>query len=1168
LSWVLCAWFATSAVAFGQSYIFKLEGQGGPQNQAVGWISDDFSRSVSGTGVLSGAFQVVSTPNGAQFYILAPGGVQVANSTFTTLTTVGGITGVVKSATMSADGKYLLVLTDLHLYLIATATNTIAVIDAGVPTNGGTVTAVAGSHDGKTAWILTSNGLGSTLTAVNLVTLQNAGTLDLGSLLGTSLTLSPQGLLYVTFQAQLLYEINPATMSLTTGGSVSLPNGISGPLRFTPDGSTAYSVNSNVCALICGSIFKLTVASHSVSAGVPSDSSIPAPQLSDVFVGGGGQVYAISGSKLWDVLVSPLALSPSTNDLLLTGLPTNNVLSVTISNERPSPRYLYLLTQDNNRPFARVDLLGGGNGGSVGTSQNGSLSFDPIPAVNGAASFYELNPSQTVGSGAISAPFIAQLVNAVGRPVFNQQVTFVADATAAAAGLVVNTPSQVSGAEGYVQTTITAPAAQGTYLVNAISGAAIGTFTVIVGSGSNPGGSSPQMTIYSGDGELLRQQTSTIAGQPLTVKITDSAGNPLPNIPVTFTVTQGPGFVQADAVTQGISGNDGLAATNFVSGTVDQSFAFQPTTVNASSVYGSVDFVEVTHNALDGQPDQPNAFIQTPEDLRLTIPQGGSLPNGVVAKTISGHFPQAGQVIPNVGIRLAEQSDLSNSKVVSCAGSSRGDNQGISRCNVVAACQVNTALPRDFGVVIAVGEAKFFNLLVTVTAGTAATITPTSGNGQSGHPGDPAVLTAKVTDGCGQAVGGVTVVWTVTQASTGTASVTPLQATSQTDGIVSARVLFGSTPGQIVVQASAGALASASFQLTNSVQVASISLAPGNNGNGQSVVINQAFPLPVNFVVRDANGAPVPGLLVNFSASNGASVSASGTTNSLGQVQTNVTAGPNPGSIAVTATYNALSATATLSSHLPGPEITSTSFRNAASLAVGLTPCGLITVTGNGLAPGVQGVLSGLSAFGPLPYTLGPVTSILVNNIQTPIQAVANQNGVQQVNFQAPCELQAGTATVVINVSGGSATVSNVPVFAVQPGIFTFAGPNNLTYGAVIRAVDGSYVTPSNPARQGERLYMVVTGMGQGTPPIVTNSAGNGTQNIALPVVVGISDRGVPVLSARYLVGSIGAYLIEFQVPTDSPIGPNQNLAVAALTNNGTTFVFGNPVLLPAVAGN
>jgi uncharacterized protein (TIGR03437 family) len=367
----------------------------------------------------------------------------------------------------------------------------------------------------------------------------------------------------------------------------------------------------------------------------------------------------------------------------------------------------------------------------------------------------------------------------------------------------------------------------------------------------------------------------------------------------------------------------------------------------------------------------------------------------------------------------------------------------------------------------------------------------------------------------------------------------------------------------VQVQVPAAGINPVVFTLTNRTVISGIGLV---SGGGQSVNTGQVFPNPLVFVVRDASNNPVPGIAVTLSVSGSATLSnTTATTDSQGQVRTTVTAGTTPGTITVTASFNNLSAIATLSSHLPGPEITVSSFKNAASLAAGLTPCGLITVIGNGLAPGVQGVLSGLSAFGPLPYSLGPVSSITVNNIPAPIQAVANQSGVQQINFQAPCELQAGSATVVINVSGGTGTVSNVPVLAVQPGIFTYAGPNNIPYGAVIRAVDGSYVTPSNPARRGETLYMVVTGLGQGTPTIVTNSAGTGTQNVTLPVVVGISDRGVPVLSATYLFGSIGAYLVKFQVPTDSPIGVNQALAIAVLTNNGTNYVFGNPVFLPAV---
>ena len=68
-----------------------------------------------------------------------------------------------------------------------------------------------------------------------------------------------------------------------------------------------------------------------------------------------------------------------------------------------------------------------------------------------------------------------------------------------------------------------------------------------------------------------------------------------------------------------------------------------------------------------------------------------------------------------------------------------------------------------------------------------------------------------------------------------------------------------------------------------------------------------------------------------------------------------------------------------------------------------------------------------------------------------------------------------------------------------------------------------------------------------------------------LLVEVGVHDNGVPVLSARYLFGSVGAYLVEFQIPANAPLGTDQSLAVVAFIN-GTTPVFGNSVFLPGVA--
>jgi uncharacterized protein (TIGR03437 family) len=199
-----------------------------------------------------------------------------------------------------------------------------------------------------------------------------------------------------------------------------------------------------------------------------------------------------------------------------------------------------------------------------------------------------------------------------------------------------------------------------------------------------------------------------------------------------------------------------------------------------------------------------------------------------------------------------------------------------------------------------------------------------------------------------------------------------------------------------------------------------------------------------------------------------------------------------------------------------------------------------------------------------LPYTLAGV-SITVSGLPAPIQSVANQNGVQSVNFQTPCEVPSGTATIIVQVSGGSTTVSGVAVFAAAPGVFNYQGPNGKAYGAVVDASTGNYVTPSNPAHPGGTYYMYVTGLGQVSPAISTNSAGTvgTTQSVNLPVIAGVDNAGVPVVFAQYATGYIGVYIVGFQIPQNAPTGTDQPLAVAVLVNG--QLVFGNPTYLPAV---
>ena len=1156
-----CAFLMANTAAFGQSsYVFQLPGQTSNSRAVVGWGDDNFSRTISTANGPQSSFQIVPTPSGNKFYILAGNGIQSANATLTTVTPIAGVTATVTSAVVSPDGKYLLAVAD-HLYVIDTSNDTIVSIDPGVP-GGTSASAVAVSRDSAKMWVLANQNPGSFLTPVNLTTRAAGSTLVL-PYTASYLALSPRGLLYVSFDANQVDEIDPATLGITAQIPVqALP----GPLRFTPDGTVAFIVNRSVCSS-CYSLLKLSVATRTVQNWPPSDGSVPIPPVfDDVYVAGASQIFALSSNnastKLWDVTTTPFAAAPSAlGNAPSPGLPINFVSSVAVSNERPSARFLYLFIPASSSPLLRWNLGTNGIDQQIGASvQSGtSLTYAPIPPQTGATNFFKIDTIQILAAGATST-LSAQVLDSVGRPVFNIPACFTADSST----LTIANPSQVSNSEGWVQTAITAPALAGSYTVTLGVGpsctsapTASTSFTITVG-GTTGGGSSPQFKIVSGNGQLIRQTVA--APQPLTVKVTDANGVGVAGAQVDFAVAQGTGHV--DTLTTSTD-SDGLASANFISGSVNSAVSFQSSTVTATSALGAVTFVETTHNALTDEPNQPAIRIATvPEGGDLTIAQGGRLVGAITAQTTSLHVPQFNVPIPNIGIRLADPANKNlPSSIASCDGSTLGDNLGVSRCDVVVGClAVGTSFPQIATATVAAGEYGFTPIRITVTKGAPAQLTIVSGNNQSGNPGQFLNLTAKVTDGCNQPAGNVPVTWSVTQ---GTGTLQNVQSPTFNDGTTSARLVLGSSAGTVQVQVAANGITPVVFTLTNRTVISGIGVL---SGAGQSVNTGQAFPSPVVFVIRDASNNPVPGVVVNLSVSGSATIgTTTATSNAQGQVQTTVTAGATPGTITVTASFSNFSATATLSSHLPAPQVTLSSFKNAASLAGGLTPCGLITVTGSGLAPGVQGVLSGLSAFGPLPYALGPVSSITVNNIPAPLQAVANQNGVEQVNFQAPCELQAGVATVAITSGGGTVTVSNVPVFAVQPGIFTFAGPNNIPYGAAIRAVDGSYVTPSNPARRGERLYMVVTGMGQGTPTIVTNSAGTGNQNIALPVVVGISDRGVPVLSARYLFGSIGAYLIEFQVPTDSPVGVNQSLAVAALTNNGTTFVFGNQAYLAAV---
>lgn len=1140
---VLTAAGAALAQNQGKSFLFQFPGPEEPGARFLAYTADatPLIAHVDALGPANSR-QILAKPDGSKFYILGDGPIQRIDAAFSSFQSLNGIVGAVRVARLTPNGNLLLVGAD-QFYVVNTANDTIVATGAGVS---GTVIDIAVSRDSKRAWVLVESGFNGSIITVDLARFERIGE-PLGlTFRGRSLALSPRGLLYVTFSNQIRV-FNPDTMNQIPNGLVEVL-AVPGPLRFTPDGSTAYFINTE--PQVGGrAIFRLNLDNHTVNEWPTF--GVQTPPFEDILIAGNQRIFVYSRTvkTLFDVTTSPLGAQDTS---LSAHLPAGRVLGVAVSSELPSARFLFALIDNGNQTnLLRIDLANNTISAQVlALINSGRFQFLGVPPQQGAASFLQYNNNQTLQHGGTTLPLITRVLDGLGRPVFNQTVVHSVEA---GSPVVIANPEVVTNADGFVQTTVTVPDSPGIYTINVRAGSATTTYTVVVpeSGGGAPGG--PQLiSILSGDGQLVQEFNATSIYHPLKVKIVNNQGQPLAGVPVTFQVVEGNGNLTYPNTT---TDELGVAFTDLFAGAIPFGVSFSGMTVRATASVGSVDFKVTVYRLNNDLTGAPEIHIVEPISQQLTIGQGDVLEGAIKASIHSARFPQIGVPIPNVGIRIADRFDPILPGPASCRGLSRSDNNGIASCDVVAGCVLGRIPAR-----IEVGEFRNFDFIFNIVPGSARTLAILAGDNQSGRAGDLlAPIAVIVTDGCGAPVANAQLTWTVIQ---GSATLSQVQTVTDAGGRASARLTLGNVPGPVQVRVALANNATATpviFNFNNQAVVSGVFL---QSGGGQTALTNQPFQSPVVFIVRDANNNPLPGINLTFSVTGNATINPTqATTNASGTAQTNVTAGNAPGTITVTATFGTFTAVATLQVRLPGPQLTSNSFFNAASFAIGMVPCGLVTAVGPGLKP-TPGISSGISPFGPLPYTLDGV-SITANGVPAPIQSVANVNGQQQVTFQAPCELQPGAATVQVTVSGATTTVTGVPVLAGQPGIFTYLGPNNRVYGAVIRAADGSYVTPSNPARRGETYFLVLTGLGQVSPATTTNAAGIGNQTVNLPVIVGVNNAGVPVTTAQYLVGSIGVYIVGFQIPANAPTGTDQPLAVAVVIGGQT--VFGNSVFLPGV---
>jgi uncharacterized protein (TIGR03437 family) len=1116
---------------------------GASSSNTIGVFRGDPFTSAGAIAGPAGAFQVLRV-SATKFYVISRAAVDTVTVyegalPSPTQTKRFNLAQPATGAAVSPDGRRVVALAG-SAYVFDTATDTN--LTPGGLDVGSNPTGVAISNDSSRAIVLSSTTQRLSGIDLNTNTVASRTTVP-GT--GVDLAAAPNGFVYVT-APNALVEYDPRTLNNTA--TISL-NAFPGRIAFTPDARGAVLTNTNP---VTGSslIYVDLVQRTSVTAPVIGGGAA----LEEVVATSANTAYAYSPQtgRLYSTQLTPGGTAP----LVLTPVAFGSVAVDTVrhlatSAEVPS-RYLFVLTTIG---LFRIDATGNVTG-PVQVPAIGELSIAAAPVTTGATTVTALNPTQTIGAEQTSLPLVVRVTDASGNPVSGAAVTFSASPT----GSVISNAMTTTNNLGLASAQVTAPTGgvSGNITVTAaVAGVAnASSFTISYGTQTPGGGATTgQMQIISGTGQVLGQFQTTANQEPLRVIVRDVSGRPLPGVNVTWAVTQG----QGGSVTPSASTTDenGIATANFISNLANPGQPFITSIVTASIGTENVSFYLTTlANSPGGALGFLNAYPRQPSNV-IEARAGETIPAAIRYDVVS----PVGARLPFVGIRVeTDAKDTNGRSVAQCRGGIQlSDQEGVATCDLVVGPFVG-----ETSMTVTVGSVRQDRLNLVVRAGEPSTMRIVQGNNQTGNPGQqlPLSLIIEVMDQFGNILPGVAIQWE---------NLTPnlanmINRVDQTDinGRASVNVVFGQTAGTVQIRARAGNT-STTFSLTISVPVSGVAIRSGNN---QTAAVSTAFGQPLEVLVTNAQGQPVQGAQVSFAVASGstgtASIgSATATTNAQGVASTTVTAGSTTGPVSITATAGGVSQTFSLTVRPVGPGFTAASIVSNAGFQPGISPGSIASINVSGIAPNLRGTVSGISIVGPLPTRLEDV-EVLFNGIAAPIYAVSNVNGQESVVVQVPFEVSPGSASVTVRSStGGSTTVTGVQILPIKPGIFEFIDTNGQRYAVGVRP-DGSYVSSANPARRGEIVRVFATGLGQVSPATGTNRAGlsNQEQNVLAPIIVGVNNEGVRVVSSQLQPGAVGVYVVAFEVPANTAPGTSRPFAIAAVGGDGQP-VFGNGSAIP-----
>ena len=360
------------------------------------------------------------------------------------------------------------------------------------------------------------------------------------------------------------------------------------------------------------------------------------------------------------------------------------------------------------------------------------------------------------------------------------------------------------------------------------------------------------LILVSGNGQVVESQF--LSNLPLVVEATNASGQPVAGVAVSWKITSGAGtLVRPENTTDA----NGQANVLFLATNVQGGQSFFASTVTASAVSGTVNFVITTSGlTTGGTPVPPVVQLVSPPQRNLNVsgPSGGTIPGGVVVSVFAQSGPQTGEPVPNVGVRIANNLDQTSVSPAACNGPNGvvlTNSNGRATCDLVI-----SGAPGSYQLTAVVGEYQDTTpFTLTVTSGVSCSFLLSSNAQTFQASGGSATVNVTTTSGCGWTAASNAGFITVTSGVSGTGNgVVGFSVASNTGAARSGTLTIA---GQTyTVNQSAGTPGSIAIT-TPPV------LAPGNVGSTYSVTLSATGGKPP--YVWSLSGSLPPGLLLNAS---------------------------------------------------------------------------------------------------------------------------------------------------------------------------------------------------------------------------------------------------------------------------------------------------------------